>query len=228
MNAGQSRLRVAHQRIVRRSSRWEEPRIAYKHKSHTLTVQYYVQVLKWVGNLPRKGIVVDIGCGRGYMVKQFNEIGLDAIGLDVSEEMAKEAKKKGLEVIMANAEHLPFRQSACDVTICFEVLEHLPKPVLAFSEVHRVLKKGGMFIATIPLKHLMTAILDLLRGEKTHITMLTAREWLEMARRFFDISYRTLFILPVPPVLFGRYFKASLGLFDTVMWLCGLKGGNLS
>lgn len=203
---------------------WREPRIAYRHKSRDLTIRYYLHVLKsFRVKIPPRGVVIDVGCGKGYMVEFFTKLGLLAIGLDLSEEMLKEAKERGLEVVLGDASYLPFRSSIAHIVTCFEVLEHVMEPQKVLSEIHRILKDGGVLIATIPLRHPVNMIVDLLRGEKTHLTMLTAKEWLNVFSNSFNISYKTLFILPIPPTLFGRYFIFNLGLFNTHIWLYGLK-----
>jgi len=204
---------------------WREPRIAYRHRSYYLTVEYYLQVIKSLKlRIPSKGIVIDVGCGKGYMVEFFRKLGLQAIGLDLSKEMLKEAKKSALEVVLGDARYIPFRSSATQIVTCFEVLEHVIEPQKVLSEIYRVLSNGGIFIATMPLKHPINVVVDFLRGEKTHLTMLTAKEWLAMISSFLNIvGYKTLFVLPIPPTLFRRYFILDLGLLNTHLWLRGVK-----
>jgi len=42
------------------------------------------------------------------------------------------------------------KDESFDVVLCTEVLEHLPNPVKALEEFHRLLKKGGKLILTAP------------------------------------------------------------------------------
>jgi SAM-dependent methyltransferase len=46
--------------------------------------------------------------------------------------------------------HTPFDNDAFDYIISTEVFEHIPFPYKAFKETHRILKKGGAHIFTIP------------------------------------------------------------------------------
>jgi SAM-dependent methyltransferase len=42
---------------------------------------------------------------------------------------------------------IPFEANRFDCVVAHNVLEHVPDPLLAFSEIHRVLKHGGVFLA---------------------------------------------------------------------------------
>ncbi|MES2747674.1 MAG: class I SAM-dependent methyltransferase [Bacteroidota bacterium] len=45
---------------------------------------------------------------------------------------------------------IPFDDSIFDLIISTEVFEHIPNPYKAFNEIHRILKKGGSHIFTVP------------------------------------------------------------------------------
>jgi len=53
-------------------------------------------------------------------------------------------------VLRGDATRLPFRDAAFDVIVTSEVLEHIQDDVAALAELHRVLKPGGTFAATVP------------------------------------------------------------------------------
>ena len=46
---------------------------------------------------------------------------------------------------------IPVDDGSFDVILCSEVLEHLPYPINAINEFHRILKHGGLLILTAPL-----------------------------------------------------------------------------
>jgi SAM-dependent methyltransferase len=52
--------------------------------------------------------------------------------------------------VAAAAEALPFRDEQFDFVICTQVLEYLPDPRLAASEMRRVLKRGGIAFLSAP------------------------------------------------------------------------------
>lgn len=49
--------------------------------------------------------------------------------------------------------YLPFKTASVDGVICKDVLEHVPDPFAAVSEIHRVLKPGGLAYLAVPGLH---------------------------------------------------------------------------
>jgi SAM-dependent methyltransferase len=45
----------------------------------------------------------------------------------------------------------PFKNSELDFVFCSQVLEHVPHPWQALEEFHRILKKGGRCLITVPM-----------------------------------------------------------------------------
>ncbi len=58
-------------------------------------------------------------------------------------------KTNGVDIV-TNAHNLSIKSSSYEVVICTEVLEHTYNPKKVISEIHRVLKKNGVMIITIP------------------------------------------------------------------------------
>nr|WP_093383328.1 class I SAM-dependent methyltransferase [Variovorax sp. OV329] len=52
--------------------------------------------------------------------------------------------------IWSDGQALPFRSCSVDLVYCTGVLEHVPDPMCAAREIHRVLKKGGRVLACVP------------------------------------------------------------------------------
>ncbi len=89
-----------------------------------------------------KGFGVEIGVGTGRFAAP---LGVD-IGVEPARSMVRIARKRGLEVIIARAEKLPFKKAVFDyalliVTICF-----IGEPIEALEEAKRVIKPGGSII----------------------------------------------------------------------------------
>jgi ubiquinone/menaquinone biosynthesis C-methylase UbiE len=99
--------------------------------------------------------VVEVGCVFGTDLRSFAKCGTNAIGLDLSYENAKLAqtglKALGLvgEVLVADAEHLPFKSSSVDVAYSSGVLHHTPDIRGAVIELRRILKDGGTLLVMI-------------------------------------------------------------------------------
>ena len=57
-----------------------------------------------------------------------------------------------LEIPHQNLESLSFPDEAFDLVITSDILEHVRKPLCAFSEIARVLKPGGYHVFTVPMQ----------------------------------------------------------------------------
>lgn len=101
--------------------------------------------------------VLDVGCGRGEILRHCASLGADAYGIDyatVAVDMsATVVKNTGVAqgqigVGQANARQLPFADATFDRVLMFDVVEHLYPWELheALLEVRRVMKPDGRFI----------------------------------------------------------------------------------
>ena len=123
-----------------------EPDPAFRRRAAWLLAQ--------LQTLPKGAHVLDIGCGQGFYLPLYAALGLVATGVELDPIPRAEALKKaaalGFTVLDAPAENLPVPDAHFDAVVMSEVLEHLPDPALALAGVARVLKPGGLFLATVP------------------------------------------------------------------------------
>lgn len=69
--------------------------------------------------------ILDIGCGNGRHLIEAEKCGLNAVGLDISKNLLKIAKRKThASLILGNALALPFKNGAFDNSICIAVVHH--------------------------------------------------------------------------------------------------------
>ncbi|MCI1931209.1 MAG: methyltransferase domain-containing protein [Clostridia bacterium] len=97
--------------------------------------------------------ILDLGCGNGNVIAMISQkTDADLYGIDLSEKMIKEAKKRldKAKLCVGNAEKLPYDDNKFDVVICNASFHHYPKPEIVLQEVKRVLKKDGTFILGDP------------------------------------------------------------------------------
>lgn len=102
------------------------------------------------------GKLLDIGIGLGNLEKKLvkvnNEIQL--FGIDTSEVAIKKNRQviKG-KFLNASIFNIPFKRDFFDIVVCLEVLEHISplKLFIALREINKTLKKGGIFIVSVPL-----------------------------------------------------------------------------
>jgi len=110
--------------------------------------------------LIKTGKVLDIGFGDGFFFKALYKCNknLNLYGLDISEKNVEITKREldesGIKVdlTVGSIDTLPFSENYFDVIVASEVLEHLDNSTLqkGLSEIVRILKPGGYFLATTP------------------------------------------------------------------------------
>jgi len=93
---------------------------------------------------------IDLGCGTGETMEYFQGLFGRLIGCDYSQGMLDFAAKKGLknaEFRLSRSEELPFENGSADIVAMFGIIHHIDaaeKLIRTFSEVHRILKRGGV------------------------------------------------------------------------------------
>jgi len=68
-------------------------------------------------------------------------IGKKGTSLNINQECVEFIKKKGMEVVLGDAEKIGFPDSSFDFVFCFQTLEHCPNPIKVLNELGRVAKK---------------------------------------------------------------------------------------
>ena len=110
--------------------------------------------LDLIRKLPGSKPVADLGCGRGEFLSLLAESDIAGVGVDLSAAFVAECREQGLDV--SEQDLLAFLGSQKDkslrAVVSFQVLEHLPFPVLlrTYAEAFRVLVPGGLFLNETP------------------------------------------------------------------------------
>ena len=95
-----------------------------------------------------KDRILEIGCGRGFVIKKIQETVPNTYGVDINPEAITRGVAKNLQVM--NAEHLKFDDKSFDKVFSFHTIEHVPDIKKMTSEIERVLKPGGMALIVYP------------------------------------------------------------------------------
>lgn len=100
--------------------------------------------------------ILEIACGTGLVALKVAERASEVHGIDISAPMIKEAEEKlrrkgfdNVEFSVEDAYSLHFGDDIFDTVICNNALHNMKYPQKALSEIKRVLKPGGRFIAVI-------------------------------------------------------------------------------
>lgn len=89
--------------------------------------------------------LLEIGCGGGLLLRDALRTGCRATGLDHSDEMVQLARERapGAEVVLAQAEPLPFADDTFSAVAMSVVFFFLDDPLAVLRECRRVLRPGG-------------------------------------------------------------------------------------
>jgi SAM-dependent methyltransferase len=96
------------------------------------------------------GRVLDDGCGLGLYLDRLTAQAQAACGIEYERDRAREAGRRGLHVVRATAEHLPFPGNSFDLILSHEVLEHVSDDHRALEDIARVLRPAGRAVIFVP------------------------------------------------------------------------------
>jgi 2-polyprenyl-3-methyl-5-hydroxy-6-metoxy-1,4-benzoquinol methylase len=95
------------------------------------------------------GRLLDVGCNEGRGLNIFKQNGFVPEGLEMNEQAANEARRKGFQVFTDSLENIQSEQKY-DVVVLSHVLEHCLEPKEMLSHIARVLKTGGQAWISCP------------------------------------------------------------------------------
>ena len=129
---------------------FEERKGATEHDSRRLSEYIISKVSK------KAESILDVGCGNGWVAKEFIPKGKEVVSLDIS--LTNPAKAKKLYPgekhfpVTADSFYLPFNDGSFDCVVASEIIEHVFDLAKFVKELFRVVKKGGQLIITTPYK----------------------------------------------------------------------------
>lgn len=108
-----------------------------------------------ISRVPRNSdLILDIGCGKGWVADYFLNLGKSIISMDISLTNPLRISRKHNENnhlgLVADVYSMPFKENSIDCVISSEVMEHVPNPKLYIEEIVKVLKPGGKAVITTP------------------------------------------------------------------------------
>ena len=165
---------------------------------------------------PAAGPVVDLGCGRGEIVRLLQADGFDAEGIDISPEQAALARAAGVARIHQGdfrailAAH-PAHYAAITAT---DLLEHLTKPEVlrTFDDVVTALAPGGVFVGRVP--NAVSPLGGHIRnGDFTHQTSFTARSIHQLAAA---AGFASVLSRSSPPIAHGLTSAARATVWKVI------------
>jgi len=144
----------------------------------------------FAASLAENKVVLDVACGTGYGVGYMVEKGAgEVVGVDISMlavDYAQErlGRNNKASLICADAIRLPFVNSAFDIVVSFETIEHIRQYRKFLAECRRVLKENGLLICSTPNRRIFSP--NLAKPINTfHVKEFWPEEFYRLLRRCF-------------------------------------------
>lgn len=160
------------------------------------TVEFFSRIKT---TLRKTDIVIDLGAGRGSWyfedkcdfrreIRDIKPHVAKFIGLDIDSAVMENPATSENYIIKDNL--IPLPDSFADIIISDYVLEHVEDVPSFVSEINRVLKPGGYFIARTPHKYQYISIAARLIRNKNHINFLRFIQPKRKVEDVFPTAYR--------------------------------------
>ena len=96
--------------------------------------------------------VLDLGCGLGCMGRLKPDPAIEVYGLDIDEGAVATARQyEDSQVWNLETQCLAFDDEFFDAVLAKDILEHLQTPWVLVSEIYRILRPGGIVIASVAM-----------------------------------------------------------------------------
>jgi SAM-dependent methyltransferase len=146
--------------------------------------RYFAGELKKIGaEISPNSSVLEIGFGKGCFMGYAREKGWRVSGIEANLELVNMAKNHGYKALHAD-DFGSIDANQFDLISAFDVLEHIPQgDILNFlSEIKRVMKDGGVFIARFPNGDSPFGLANQ-NGDLTHVTAIGSEKFRYLVQR---------------------------------------------
>lgn len=173
---------------------WKEKRATIQHYNRQATIydiQYKGEQKSKIENilknieLSTNELILDLGCGTGFLFPLIpKKVGF-LVGVDVSLNTLKEAKKRiknlfNIALICADADNTPFSGATFDKIFAITVLQNMPDPLKTIEEMKRTGKKEAIFAVTgLKKKYTQKSFFNSLEKAKLKVFSLNSSQQLK-------------------------------------------------
>ncbi len=127
----------------------------YEESKDKLTMEHRIQVIK--NNIlkfkPDTKNIFEIGFAMGHILAAAKQMGMEVSGIEFSESAVLKAKEKfDIDAICGNFENinLESQKGKWDCVYGGDVFEHFAHPAAVVSNMHSILKEGGIAVVIVP------------------------------------------------------------------------------
>lgn len=163
----------------------------------------YKHIILLVELLFRRGNLLDIGFGYGYLEQKFRLLRFfyTLYGIDISSYAVKQLSKLRIgNFVRDSINTMSFKNNHFDVILVLDVFEHLDKKevFVGFNKISKIIKKSGRLIISVPLNESLDD-----KIKNCHVNQFTEHEIIELClkykfalkRKYHLVAYPRLFLL---------------------------------
>lgn len=144
-----------------------------------LTIPMAYKIIKYLG-LKENSKILDFGCSKGYLVKAFRQLDINAYGVDISNYAIKncDPEVKDFCKLITNKNFFPFK-TKFNYVITKDVLEHLTETQIKFF-LKKYRQKTNFMFHAIPLGDNGIFRIKEYHLDKSHLQMNNENWWYEI------------------------------------------------
>jgi SAM-dependent methyltransferase len=145
-----------------------------------LALWYYERPARRLAPLGSR--VLDYGAGTGWLSRRLSKH-FRAYALELSPH-ARTAIVQNAPGVRLHARSSDIESDSYDLVVSLHVLEHVPQPSDAVSDIHRLLRRSGRALCVVPnpvgLGHRIKRDAWFAYTDPTHVSVLSRAEWVEL------------------------------------------------
>lgn len=176
-------------------------------------------IAKWLGGLPEKSVILDIGTASGTIGRLCNGLGFIRKGIEPNTAWAELASPYYEDLSIGSIEDTKneFIQGA-DAVILADVLEHLPEPETTLDRIVSLQQPECLIVISVPNVANMWVRINLLFGrfeysergilDRTHLRFFTRSSFIRLLDRC-NLDYKQFQPTPIPLNLVHPFFRVN-------------------
>ncbi len=111
--------------------------------------RYFIKVISQLKSLGCKRLL-DYGCGPGDVLQLCHSMSLPALGIDNSPRSVQLAQRRGLNVLLGDADSHQLKEEQFDAIFLQSVIEHIPGALNELNKLVAMLPPGGLLFLSAP------------------------------------------------------------------------------
>lgn len=181
----------------------------------------------------KKGIILDVGCGTGRISLPLLFNNNFVVGVDIEKRMIKilQQRIKRLELwkfmncIIADIEHLPFKDNTFDVVTSLRVIWHMPNYEDVLQGIVNITKKGGMLLIDFPNATGVWAFIShIFHKDFEVLTQFIAKDRIEKIGHKYNLGFScsghvspVLYLVPMKTLTYVEKFVRKIELLGNLL-----------